>query len=144
MRPGLDLVALPRAAGLETHWELYCGKMGLQPWQAIFFEKRSPSEALLEVHAMLPEHVPLAACLFYPMYVTAEMEELATGLGFAAILGDPMDHSLGELSNAKAWLHPHIDPVKRRSNLREAVPGDVARGPQGYIASSQAELCAAF
>lgn len=144
VRPSVDVVALPKGVGLEAHWQRYRKAMSLEAWQAVFFESRAPAAALQEVCALLPEQVPLVTCLFYPMYVTAEMQEWASRLGFAAVLGDPMEHSLGELANAKAWLHPHIDPVRRSSNLRDAVPSEVARGPYGYIASSQADLCAAF
>lgn len=144
VRSGVDVVALPRGVGLEAHWECYCKAMSLQPWQAVFFEARTPAEALTEVCAALPKQMQLADCCFYPMYVTVEVQELASRLGFATVVGDPMDHPLGELANAKAWLHPHIDPTRRSSNLRDAVPDHVARGPYGYIASSRIQLRAAF
>jgi hypothetical protein len=144
VRPGIDVVALPKACGLQAHIELYCKAMRLQPWQVCYFAANTPSEALQEVFAAFPKHWKAEHVAFYPMYVTEEMQAVADSLGFGLVLGDAMQHSLGELANAKAWLHPHINPAKRGSSLRDVDLGGCARGPQGYIASSGTELKLAF
>merc|ERR1719223_2698425 len=87
VRPGVDVVALPRGVGLEGHWERYSLSMLLQPWQVVFFEARTPFEALMEVSSAFPAQMQITDCCFYPMYVTAEMQELASCIGFASIVG---------------------------------------------------------
>jgi len=144
VRPGIDVVALPKACGLQAHIELYCKAMRLQPWQVCYFAANTPSEALQEVFAAFPKHWEAEHVAFYPMYVTEEMQAVAHSLGFGLVIGDAMQHPLGELANAKAWLHPHINPAKRDSSLRDLDLGGCARGPQGYIASSGTELKQAF
>jgi hypothetical protein len=117
--------------------------LGLRPWQAVFFDARSPEAALREVHAcLMRQNSP--AMLLYPKYVTQELETLAKELGFLDVVGDAEQHELGPLSQAKGWLHPHINPEKRSSNLRDALPRDMAKGPVGYIASSGEELLQAL
>jgi hypothetical protein len=144
VRAGLDVIALPKGIGFEAHCDSYCKAMCLQPWQVCFFAASTPSEALLEVFQALPRQLKAESLAFYPMYVTKEMQDLAHSLGFASVVGDAMHHSLGELANAKAWLHPHIDPCQRGLSLRDVDLGNFARGPTGYIASSDADLKLAF
>jgi len=143
VRPKLDLVVLPDEPHVMEHWRCWSEMRGLGAWQVAFVSSRSPAEALLEAMASLAEHLDVRSCLFYPMYLTSEMQAMSRTLGFRGAVGDAMDHPICELANAKAWLHPHICPEKRTGSLRD-LAGSAARGPLGYIASSPAELNLAF
>jgi len=123
-------------------------------WQVIWFEPRlgdvsAYAEALDEILRSLPRiPEPADPLCFYPMYLTQQAEEAGRRFG-VRVVGDRAEHELGPLPCAKAWLHPHIDPQRRGSNLRDSLQkagakACRARGPTGYIASSSAELKAAL
>lgn len=143
VRPKLDVVVLPNEPHVVEHWMCWSETRGLEDWQASFVTSRTPADALAEATAALSKHLSLQECLFYPMYVTSEMQIIAQNVGFRGVIGDAIDHPFGDLANAKAWLHPHICHEKRGRSLRD-LAGSVARGPLGYIASSMAELKLAF
>jgi len=164
VRPGVDLVALPRLWEVEELWAAWAAQHGLAGWQAVWFDPfpsqhggaeaapaapaapaRTPPEvALAEVVAALPEERVASRGLFlYPMYLTSAMAAACERHGFSAV-GDADDHQICQLRNAKAWLHPHVNPRMRGPSMRDALPGgaggSAARGPWGYIASTTEEL----
>lgn len=137
VRAGLDVVALPRCNVMEKHWARYSRLMGLQPWQAVFFDSRVLGEVAQEVAERLPYQVRASDAFYYPRYRTDEITAAATS--FHGVLGDNQDHALCRLSEAKSWLHPLIG-APGKSSLREHVPRELAKGPYGYIAQSRDEL----
>jgi len=152
VRPGRDLVALPRLDEVQELWSCWASAHALASWQVVWFEPRwnhssegdsAAVATLRDVLGALPQiPEPVEPLCFYPMYLTSEMEEVSQQYGIRAI-GDRSDHALGSLSSAKAWLHPHINADKRGPSLRDVRTGN-ARGPMGYIASSVEELLRAF
>jgi len=151
VRPGYDLVALPALPEVEELYDCWSKQQGLAAWQAIWFAprlesdlKEAPEAACKEVFEKIPGHIDLASVRFYPMYLVQSIKASAESYG-VQVIGDEADHWLGELSSAKSWLHPHINPEKRGPSLRECgIECSGARGPRGYIASSTAELLDAF
>eukprot|EP00928_Gymnodinium_smaydae_P094201 TRINITY_DN7877_c0_g1_i2.p1 TRINITY_DN7877_c0_g1~~TRINITY_DN7877_c0_g1_i2.p1 ORF type:complete len:579 (-),score=100.76 TRINITY_DN7877_c0_g1_i2:726-2291(-) len=162
VRSGVDLVALPDVPEVREFYSVWAEQHSLAPWQAIWFAPRvgashelsgddeRPRLACQEVFAQIPAEVMATksskTLCFYPMYLVPDVQKVAEQHG-VKVLGDENEHQLGLLSNAKAWLHPHIDEQKRAlaANLRDsAVQGSGARGPRGYIASSTEDLLKAF
>lgn len=154
VRPGIDLVALPRLREVQELWDCWATEHAMASWQVIWFEPRlgkasAADGALDEILRSLPRiPEPTDPLCFYPMYLTPQAEEAGRRSG-VRVVGDRAEHKLGPLPCAKAWLHPHIDPQRRGSNLRDTLQqagakACSARGPIGYIASSSADLKAAL
>mmetsp|Transcript_57090 Transcript_57090/g.183457 ORF Transcript_57090/g.183457 Transcript_57090/m.183457 type:complete len:527 (-) Transcript_57090:633-2213(-) len=156
VRPGVDLVALPRLGEVEELWAAWAEQRGLSQWQALWFDplvapgaggaSTPPEAAFEEVMASLPEHLRSRKLFFYPMYLTAEMAAACRRRGLTPV-GDAEDHPICRLGEAKGWLHRHIMPEKGGPSLRDALPGagagsgaGAARGPRGYLASTTEEL----
>eukprot|EP00931_Biecheleriopsis_adriatica_P053031 TRINITY_DN3096_c0_g1_i3.p1 TRINITY_DN3096_c0_g1~~TRINITY_DN3096_c0_g1_i3.p1 ORF type:complete len:517 (-),score=108.28 TRINITY_DN3096_c0_g1_i3:428-1978(-) len=156
VRPGLDLVALPQLPEVEELFSCWSKQHLVAEWQAIWFAPRldpscehtkfvkHPVTVCREVFAKIPARVCFDKLCFYPMYLPADIQEVAETYG-VRIVGDSAKHSLGPLCSAKAWLHPHICLEKRTSSLRDCgIESSGARGPRGYIASSTDDLLQAF
>jgi hypothetical protein len=161
VRPGKDLVALPRLPEVEELWACWAEQCNLLSWQVAWFSpnlaihkvtndyyKESPKTTCQEVLTqimLIPDQISLDSLAFYPMYLTQEIQQVAQDFG-VRVVGDTAQNPLGPLCSAKAWLHPHINSKKRGPSLRSTLKAELsgARGPIGYISSSTEELLQAF
>lgn len=152
VRPALDRVALPDISEVRDLWDTWSSLHSLASNQVIWFpplleESTIADPALatcrMVLKAMSAEHDPDGPSCIYPMYMTQDIQ-VEAALNSLHVIGDPEDHNLMLLSEAKAWMHPRIvgGDLSVMSSLRDVLsPGSFGvRGPYGYVAATVEDL----